>query len=379
MNAILTILLLTLFVVLHEFGHYISARRSKIAVSEFFVGFGPKLFSFKRNNTEYGLKAILLGGYVKIPGMDENEPVSDYKSDELFHTASWTKKLYIASSGILVNFFLAWIILFSIFAFYGIDQPTLKIATIGDSITDPNDDAPSKKAGLLPGDIIYSFNGSEVQSWEELVSIIEVNPEKNVSIGYIRNSQMYLTTTTLESRIFNNEPTGYLGVSPVLERQTLGLLQAIPATTLIEIDMTKAAIKGIFTLFNPSTLEALLGTYTGEEVPDEVRPLSPIGLAQAGNQIAEGGYVNLFSLLAFVNIFLAVFNSIPLVPLDGGRIVLALYEGITGKKIEDKKLYPIAAVVIFIFVFLGITAFYLDITQPIRLWNLIEEKLGKLK
>ena len=379
MNAILTILLLTLFVVLHEFGHYISARRSKIAVSEFFVGFGPKLFSFKRNNTEYGLKAILLGGYVKIPGMDENEPVSDYKSDELFHTASWTKKLYIASSGILVNFFLAWIILFSIFAFYGIDQPTLKIATIGDSITDPNDDAPSKKAGLLPGDIIYSFNGSEVQSWEELVSIIEVNPEKNVSIGYIRNSQMYLTTTTLESRIFNNEPAGYLGVSPVLERQTLGLLQAIPATTLIEIDMTKAAIKGIFTLFNPSTLEALLGTYTGEEVPDEVRPLSPIGLAQAGNQIAEGGYVNLFSLLAFVNIFLAVFNSIPLVPLDGGRIVLALYEGITGKKIEDKKLYPIAAVVIFIFVFLGITAFYLDITQPIRLWKLIEEKLGKFK
>ena len=379
MNAILTILLLTLFVVLHEFGHYISARRSKIAVSEFFVGFGPKLFSFKRNNTEYGLKAILLGGYVKIPGMDENEPVSDYKSDELFHTASWTKKLYIASSGILVNFFLAWIILFSIFAFYGIDQPTLKIATIGDSITDPNDDAPSKKAGLLPGDIIYSFNGSEVQSWEELVSIIEVNPEKNVSIGYIRNSQMYLTTTTLESRIFNNEPAGYLGVSPVLERQTLGLLQAIPATTLIEIDMTKAAIKGIFTLFNPSTLEALLGTYTGEEVPDEVRPLSPIGLAQAGNQIAEGGYVNLFSLLAFVNIFLAVFNSIPLVPLDGGRIVLALYEGITGKKIEDKKLYPIAAVVIFIFVFLGITAFYLDITQPIRLWNLIEEKHDKFK
>ena len=367
MNAVLTILLLTLFVVLHELGHYISARRSKIAVSEFFVGFGPKIFSFKRNNTEYGLKAILLGGYVKIPGMDENEPVSNYKKEELFHTASWKKKLYIASAGILVNFFLAWIILFSIFAFYGIDQPTLEIATIGNSISNPNDDSPSKKAGLMPGDFIYSFNGLEVKSWEELVSIIELNPEKDVSIGYIRNSQLYLTTTKLESRDLNNKPSGYLGVSPVLERQTLGLLQAIPATTLVEIDMTKAAVKGIFTLFNPSTLGALLGTYTGEEIPDEVRPLSPIGLAQAVDQIAEGGYVNLFSLLAFVNIFLAVFNSIPLVPLDGGRVVLALYEGITGKKVEDKKLYPIAAVVIFIFVFLGITAFYLDITQPIRL------------
>ena len=73
MNAILTIALLTLFVVLHELGHYISARRSKIAVSEFFVGFGPKIFSFKKNKTEYGLKAFLLGGYVKIPGMDQNE------------------------------------------------------------------------------------------------------------------------------------------------------------------------------------------------------------------------------------------------------------------------------------------------------------------
>ena len=104
MNAFLTIALLTLFVVLHELGHYISAKRSKIAVSEFFVGFGPRLFSFKRNNTEYGLKALLLGGYVKIPGMDENESVEGYDSDELFHTASWTKKLYIASSGIIVNF-----------------------------------------------------------------------------------------------------------------------------------------------------------------------------------------------------------------------------------------------------------------------------------
>ena len=84
MNAVLTILLLTLFVVLHELGHYISAKRSKIAVSEFFVGFGPKIFSFKRNNTEYGLKAILLGGYVKIPGMDENEPVSNIKKRNCF-------------------------------------------------------------------------------------------------------------------------------------------------------------------------------------------------------------------------------------------------------------------------------------------------------
>ena len=90
-------------------------------------------------------------------------------------------------------------------------------------------------------------------------------------------------------------------------------------------------------------------------------------MAQAGNQIAEDSYVNLFSLLAFVNIFLAVFNALPFIPLDGGRVVLALVEGITGKKVSDRKLYPIAAIVVGIFIFLGITAFYLDITQPIQL------------
>ena len=378
MNAFLTIALLTLFVVLHELGHYISAKRSKIAVSEFFVGFGPKLFSFKKNDTEYGLKALLLGGYVKIPGMDENEEVEGFESEELFHTASWTKKLYIASSGIIVNFLLAWLILFSIFTFYGVEQPTLEIDTIGVSSVNPENEAPSSIAGLKPGDTIVSFNGNEVNSWSELVSYIEVNPNNFVSIGYLRNNQSYITTTTLESRMISNSETGYLGVSPSIQNQKLGIIQSISATTLVEIDMTKAAIEGIFTLFSPQNLQTLLGTYSGEVIPDEVRPLSPIGLAQAGNQIAEGGYVNLFTLLAFVNIFLAVFNSIPLVPLDGGRVVLALYEGITGKKIPDRKLYPVAALVIFIFVFLGVTAFYLDITQPIKLW-LAEERPLKLK
>jgi RIP metalloprotease RseP len=139
MNAFLTIALLTFFVVLHELGHYISAKRSKIAVSEFFVGFGPKIFSFKKNKTEYGLKAFLLGGYVKIPGMDQNENPDGYENNELFHSATWTKKLYIASSGIIVNFLLAWIILFSIFAFYGIEQPTLEISTVGTSSVDQDE------------------------------------------------------------------------------------------------------------------------------------------------------------------------------------------------------------------------------------------------
>ena len=183
----------------------------------------------------------------------------------------------------------------------------------------------------------------------------------------MRNGNLIESKTILESRILNNIEVGYLGVTPAIENEKIGIISAFKSTTILEAQMTVAAVDGIITLFSPDNIKTLLGTYTGQDVPDEVRPLSPIGLAQAGNQIAADSYVNLFSLLAFVNIFLAVFNALPFIPLDGGRVVLALIEGLTGKKVSDKKLYPIAAVVVGIFIFLGVTAFYLDITQPIQL------------
>jgi membrane-associated protease RseP (regulator of RpoE activity) len=366
MNGILTIVFLTVFVVLHEFGHYISARRSNIAVSEFFVGFGPKLFSFKRNNTEYGLKAIPLGGYVKIPGMDESEDTTGYNDSEVFHNAKWTTKFYIAISGILVNFLTAWLILFAILSTNGVNVPTLEIADIGESVQN-NTNSPSMNAGLMPGDKIVKFDNVEVETWAELVSIIEAKPGTKVNISYMRENQVIDTDTYLETRTLNGQVVGYLGVTPAIENEKLGIISAIQSTTVLEAQMTIVAVDGIITLFSPDNIKTLLGTYTGQEVPDEVRPLSPIGLAQAGSQIAADSYVNLFSLLAFVNIFLAVFNALPFIPLDGGRVVLSLVEGITGRKVSDKKLYPIAALVVAIFIFLGVTAFYLDITQPIQL------------
>ena len=366
MNGILTILFLTFFVVLHEFGHYLSARRSKIAVSEFFVGFGPKVFSFTKGATEYGLKAIPLGGYVKIPGMDESEDTSGYEPSELFHNAKWTTKFYIAISGILVNFLTAWLIIFGILSTNGVNTPTLEVANTGDSLQG-NANAPSVDAGLLPGDTIVTFSGTTVATWDELVSIIETNPGKEVSITYLRGGNLVSSNTTLETRIVNSQEIGYLGVTPAIKNEKIGVITAVKNTTVLEAQMTVAAVEGIITLFSPDNIKTLLGTYTGQSIPDEVRPLSPIGLAQAGNQIAEDSYVNLFSLLAFVNIFLAVFNALPFIPLDGGRVVLALVEGITGKKVSDRKLYPIAAIVVGIFIFLGITAFYLDITQQIQL------------
>ncbi len=366
MDGLLTILFLTIFVVLHEFGHFVAARISGIAVSEFFVGFGPKLFSFKSRNTEYGVKALPLGGYVKIPGMDESEDIKGFENDELFHTAQWKTKLFISISGIIVNFILAWLILFFVININGVNEPTLEIATIGESVNNQSE-SPSKRAGLLPGDEIYEFNGVKVNTWDELVFLISENPNERVEIKLIRNENKITTNTILEKRITNNKEEGYLGISPTIINKKLNFVENIIYTTKTEYLMTISAVDGIITLLSPQNIKTLFGTYSGGTIPDELRPLSPVGLAQAGNQIAEYGYTNLFTLLAFVNIFLAVFNSIPLIPLDGGRVLMSIIEGITGKKVPEKKLYPIALIVVAVFIFIGITAFYLDLTNPINL------------
>ena len=304
MNGLLTILFLTFFVVLHEFGHYVTARKSGVAVSEFFVGFGPKLFSYKKNNTEYGIKALPLGGYVKIPGMDESEEVVGFSEDELFHTSKWNTKLLISISGIIVNFISAWIIIFFVVNINGISEPTLEISSIGESINN-NIESPSENAGIIPGDKIYEFNGIKVNNWQELVFLIEQNAEQNVEIKLIRNENKIITQTILEKRIINNNEYGYLGVSPTIVNKKLSLLNTISYTTKTEYLMTLSAIDGIFTLLSPSNIKMLFDTYSGGTIPDEARPLSPVGLAQAGSQIAAYGYTNFFTFTFFITTYLA--------------------------------------------------------------------------
>ena len=165
MGGVLTLVLLAFCIILHEYGHYLAARTKGIGVSEFFIGFGPKLYSFKRNNTEYGVKAVLLGGYVKIPGMDQDEEVEGYREDELFHTAKWQNKLLISSSGIVINLLLAFCILLIVLFTVGISYPGLEIDSLGESISQ-REEAPSVEAipGAIAGTPIKEEYGVYVNS-----------------------------------------------------------------------------------------------------------------------------------------------------------------------------------------------------------------------
>ena len=120
------------------------------------------------------------------------------------------------------------------------------------------------------------FSNTNVQTWDELVALIEENPGKEVSISFLRNGNMIESDTTLESRTINTQQVGYLGVTPTIENEKIGLITAFKSTTILELQMTIAAVDGIITLFSPENIKTLLGTYSGQTIPDEVRPLSPI-------------------------------------------------------------------------------------------------------
>ena len=242
----------------------------------------------------------------------------------------------------------------------------LEIESLGKSVSQRNL-APSIEAGLKVGDVFISFDGVQLNDWDQLVKLIEKNPSKKVEIKYMRNEKIYTTIVHLDERVVDNTKRGYLGVSPKIKNDKLSFFKVVTNSLLIVFNMIGLSIKGIITLFSHTNLYTLAGGLFGNFVPLEIRPLSPVGLAQAGQVIGNSGFINILSLLAFVNVFLAVFNAIPIIPLDGGRIVLAVIEGLTGKKVSDRKLIPLTILVVLVFIFLGVTALYLDITQPINL------------
>jgi len=347
LQYILAIIGLSLIVIVHEFGHFLMAKLNGIHVEEFFVGFGPKLFKFKdRRGTAYGVKALPLGGYNKLLGMDRNEPIPSGMEDKTFYNKPFYKKLPVLIGGVSFNIIFA-VILIGISLSMGVIAPT----TIIDYI---QPEAPADTSGFKIGDEIISLNNQKIESWDDFSALTKKYPGKEVTYTVIRNGE----EIKLEVKLDNVEGQGYLGISPTGIEKKLGFFEIVKESFRTIWDISVAYIK-------------LFGMLFSGKIPlSEARPVSPVGIVNIFQQSVSMGIQNFIFFVALVSLLMGFGNLIPIIPLDGGHIVLIIIETIRKRPVPRKVLEVFNSIGIFILVSILIVGFIFDIINPFDLTNM---------
>lgn len=371
---------LVVIVFLHEMGHYLAARATGMKATEFFLGFGPRIWSFRRGDTTFGIKAIWAGAYVKVIGMNELDEVDD-PADEprTYRQASYPKKLLLAGAGSAMHFVLAILLLFTLFAVTGVrDGDAWDPAdwAVGTVLAESGADG----GGIEPGDRIVAVDGIDTPTFLDMRDVVQARPGETVPVVVERDGAELDTTVQLRAvEAPDGSEVGQIGVS----QRALD----VPVTRDPPAEAAGHAVTEFGTLVWESlkgigNFVANFGDFIGQvfsapgeddEQNLEARPVSLVGVVQIGSDAGSDiGFRAVIEMLALLNVFLGVFNLLPLLPLDGGHIAIATYERIRSTRDERyvadiTKVLPIAYAAFLALVFLGAGSLWLDITSPIRL------------
>ena len=324
---ILTILavvfVFSVLIIIHEWGHFIVAKRNGVKVERFSIGFGPKIFGITRGDTEYKVSLLPLGGYVKMAGMaDENMDTQAIKGEPWeFNSKTVWQRLKIVSAGPVMNFVLALVIFIAVYM-VGVPVMTNKIGEVKEGF-------PAAAAQLQTGDQIVAIDGAPVKNWNELVKIIYQNPGKELNLTIQRAEKQFSVALTPKEEkttdVFGKEHTvGLIGIMPTSDFQTekSNPLHAIWLGTEHTIKLTAMTYKGIFLLA------------TGQVSPKNLG--GPLMIAQLAGKEAKEGWLPLLYFIALISINLAVLNFLPIPILDGGHAFFLIVEAIKGSPVSVK-------------------------------------------
>ena len=380
MGPFIMIVGIVLMIVIHEGGHFVAAKYFGMKATEAFFGFGPRLWSTVRGETEYGVKAIPFGGYVRIIGMNPFEEVAPEEEGRTYRVAPFWKKSVVVLAGIASHFVVAFVILFLVGLIYGTvardaDGLVLFTTTVGDvseTIRDGSEPSPAAISGVEIDDVIVATDGVPVVTWDDFARFASARPGESVVIGVDRQGQSLDLTTTLatverprrddqRNVILDEdgepvmETVGFFGVTPLAEREYHGAIGMVGVTLGQMGEAIVQSVNGLWQMV-VGFPKLLLATFGGDdEILETVRPVSPIGLVKLA-----GPAESTLLLLALVNIFVGVLNFVPLYPLDGGHFAVALYEKVTGRVPAVEKMMPVAAAVFIFLVSLGLMGLYFD-------------------
>ncbi len=302
-----------LLVLVHEFGHFITAKMTGMRVDEFAIGFGPKIISRKFGETIYSLRAIPLGGFNDIAGMD---PADNNAGERGFCEKPVLSRMVVILAGATFNFILPIILFFAIYSTLGEEKPSPE-PIIGGIIQGMS----AEKAGLKTGDVILGVDGQTVTTWKDFTDKLKnVEAGKDIRLQYKRGEQ--ISEVTVSPKYNEQEKRALVGVQSVVIHEPKTISEAFALAIDHTKEITIAMLEGIASLFKePNQTENLAG---------------PIGIIQMSGQVAERGFIPLLNFAALLSINLGIVNLLPVPVLDGGHFVNLFIEAVRGKPLGAK-------------------------------------------
>lgn len=424
-GAVIFFALVMASIALHEVGHLVPGKIFGVKVTQYFIGFGRTLWSRRSGETEYGVKLLPLGGYVRLVGMFPPEGRSDGRvrrystgpframadgaraaeydtigpedDGRLFYQKKSWQKLVIMAGGPVMNILLAFVILLGVTATYGVNRTQLTIRHVQECVipADAPDTTscagrpatPAARAGFRAGDTVVAFNGVAVTSWKQMSEAIRGNLDHQARITVLRDGRQVALTpvdTVVTGVPDTWDPSkrvaaGFLGVEPDVE-----LVRGGPVAVLQDMGTMTEQTAHSLVAFPAKVYHTAADLVTGRP-RDRFGPMSIVGASRAAGEVASAPdfpaaakVATLFSLLGGVNLFVALFNFVPLLPLDGGHIAGALYEAVKRAlarlrhrpdpgHVDTALLLPVAYVVGALIAVSGVVLILADIIDPIRL------------
>ncbi|MBC8363747.1 MAG: RIP metalloprotease [Actinobacteria bacterium] len=439
MSMLAVVLSFVGMLVVHELGHYLVARWTGMQVTEFFIGFGPRVWSVQRGETEYGIKAIPLGAYVRVTGMTNLEEVDPAHEHRTYRHQSYPKRMALALAGSGMQFVLAVVLLLVIFVGMGrpdvdewavrsvvggtaaeaagiqADDRILAIAgrpvadfdrfgevvrslpgrvvaveierdgvhmvrsvAVGERLTGSGAAA---FPGLFPGDRIIAVDGVATADWSEVEDLVEVGVEHRLTVHRSDDATVGITTVARRLPTGSAAVVGFFGVSPRHPMVRLGPVTAVRESVTTLGDLLWMSGDALVRFFTPGGLSGFVGGavdpggtqgdlgLTSVDPGDDNRLLSIYGAVRLGDAAFESGAHNFLWFLVLVNVFVGVFNLVPLLPLDGGHIAIATYERLRSRGgrrhvADAAKLAPLTWAVVAFLIALALIALYRDIVDP---------------
>lgn len=372
---VLFLVAILVVVLVHESGHFLFAKAFGIKVEEFFIGFGPRLWSVRRGETEYGFKALPFGGYVRIAGMNPFQTPTREEFPRTFGGKPVWQRATVIAAGPVTHFVMAILFLTVFFTAIGVQTRFVPVVE-GVEATLAGKPSPAAVAGIRPGDVIVAVDGMAVRpsdqpegTGNDFRDYTQSHVGTPIEVTVRRGDRTLSVTATPVLSAVEGKQVGRLGI--LLGARSTARDRTNPASAfgrgIIQTGQTtKDVVLQLGHVFGPAALKRLGQLVLGSAQRRVTDPTSIIGAGQlAGEAVRAGAWDFLFGILVVFNVFVGILNLVPLPPLDGGHLAVLAYEKVRRHRPDPRKLIPLTTAVAGFIILYAVAVSYLDIVKPI--------------